>query len=175
MADAKPNTYFMAATDMPLHSRVKGSLLNAHTCINTATGFYKLPYTFGKTKTFTEGTPTGFEEIPANQAQPGDIVIFFTNKNGEANHAAMMDGISTEERYSGYPVEGYPQSYPVHVGDTLLNYSNGGRRSQDYRHSAPSLYNAGEELAGDDLSGPRYWYRYDPYNTSSQDLQIELS
>lgn len=168
MVDAKPNTYFINAVDMPLHSRVKGTLLGAHTCINTATGFYDSNRTFGKTKSFTEGQHPRYSEIPANEAQPGDIVIF-TNKDGKANHAAMMDGISTTERFSGYPVDGYPQGYPVHVGDTLLNYSNGGRKPQDYRHSAPmSLYNAGEELAGDDFSGPRHWFRYVGPNTVVQ-------
>lgn len=156
-----PNTNFMTAQDMGLLNKVRATYLqnvpNAilrkpHTCINTVTGFYD-PNNTVAVNTNIVGNPEeyGYTEIPQTQAKEGDIIIL-SDKNNHPNHAVIFDHVADADfNYKGKT---------FNAGDTLVNYSNGGLNSEDYRLQAPmSRFNNPNE-AGGDFSGKRRYYKY---------------
>ena len=50
--------------------------------------------------------------------------------------------------------------YPVAPGDTLVNYSNGGRSNDSYRLQEPLKRFDDPESANGDFLGPRIYLRY---------------
>ena len=55
---------------------------------------------------------------------------------------------------------GQHNRYPIEVGDTLVNYSNGGRGDSDYRLQGPLPRFDNPAFSGGDFSGPRRYFRY---------------
>ncbi len=50
--------------------------------------------------------------------------------------------------------------YPVNQGDTLVNYSNGGRGNNNYRIQGPLPRFNDRTNAGGDFSGPHKYFRF---------------
>ena len=50
--------------------------------------------------------------------------------------------------------------YPIHKGDTLVNYSNGGRGKNDYRVQATLRRFNDPTSSGGDFSGERRYFKY---------------
>lgn len=153
-----PNTDFMTAMDLPWRSRVAASYfswmpgIDPHTCINTVTGFYDPENTVASNPRFAD-TPEefGYNEIDQSSAVPGDIIILSNGRN-HPTHAVMFDSIAEEE--------GIHNGYPIQVGDTLVNYSNGGRGKNDYRIQGPLRRFDDTKRSGGDFSGTRRYFRY---------------
>lgn len=156
-----PNTDFSHAQDMTGAQRLGTNLLagvpfigvDPHTCLNTVTGFYDPENTVASNVNIaTNPERYGYREIPQSEAIPGDLIIL-SNSNGHPNHAVMFDEVSN----------GYGKSnngYPIAPGDTLVNYSNGGRNSDSYRLQEPLKRFNDQKNAGGDFLGPRIYLRY---------------
>lgn len=126
--------------------------INPHTCLNTVTGFYNPEATVASNPNFVAHPEDyGFKEEPQEEAKPGDIIIL-SNRNKHPVHAVMFDSIADKE--------GVHNGYPIHVGDTLVNYSNGGRRSRDYRLQGPLTRFDDSRHSGGDFSGGHRYYKY---------------
>jgi hypothetical protein len=63
----------------------------------------------------------------------------------------MYDKVATEN--------GEHNGYPVNIGDTLVDYSNGGRSSNDYRLQGPLTRFDDKDKAGGDFSGGHRYFR----------------
>ena len=156
----RPNADFSFAQDMTNMQRYGASYLtwvpligpDPHTCLNTVTGFYD-PENTVAAHVHMVATPEeyGYKQINQKDAVPGDIIIL-SNKDNHPTHAVMFDSVSEGK--------GTHRGYPVEAGDTLVNYSNGGRGSNDYRKYGPLTRFDNPESAGGDFSGVRRYYRY---------------
>lgn len=80
------------------------------------------------------------------------IKIRVLDGKGHPKHAVMFDSVA-----GGY---GIHNGFEFAPGDTLVNYSNGGRGSGDYRLQGPLPRFDNPEEAGGDFSGPRTYLRY---------------
>lgn len=159
----KPNTDFSGAQDMtPMQRWGANNLANwfgehmlgidPHTCLNTVTGFYNPKATVAaNVNMVARPEDFGYESIEQKDAKPGDIIIL-SNKDNHPTHAVMFDSVSEGE--------GTHNGYPIHVGDTLVNYSNGGRGKNDYRLKGPLPRFDDPDYAGGDFSGVHRYYRY---------------
>ena len=127
--------------------------VDPHTCLNTVTGFYDPENTVASNVNIaTNPERYGYREIPQNEAIPGDLIIL-SDSNGHPNHAVMFDGVSDGRGISD-------NNYPIAPGDTLVNYSNGGRSSDNYRLQEPLKRFNDRKNAGGDFLGPRIYLRY---------------
>lgn len=153
-----PNTDFTNAMDLPLYSSIPATyaprlfFIDPHTCINTVTGFYDPKHTIANNANlWVNPEDYGYEQIPQASARPGDIIVL-SNKDNYPNHAVMFDSVAQQdsEKYG----------YPIHRGDTLVNYSNGGRGKNDYRVQATLKRFDDPEAAGGDFSGERRYFKY---------------
>lgn len=153
-----PNTDFTNAMDLPKYSSYPATYapklfrIDPHTCINTVTGFYDPKNTVANNANlWANPEDYGYTQIPQTEAAPGDIIIL-SNKDNYPNHAVMFDGIATRdsEKYG----------YPIHKGDTLVNYSNGGRGNNDYRLQATLRRFNDPANSGGDFSGERRYFKY---------------
>ena len=158
-----PNANFLYAQDMGLKGKL-GTLLFAniigdklfdfdpHTCLNTVTGFYNPKATVASNVNFAlDPEAYGYQKIQQEEVKPGDIIMLH-GSNDVPSHATIFDGIATEE--------GIHNGFPVHVGDTLINYSNGGRERDDYRIKGPITRFDNPEYSGGNFSKKRTYYKY---------------
>ena len=156
-----PNADFSNAQDMTWIQQLGATYLagapiidiDPHTCVNTVTGFYDPDNTVASNVNIaTNPERYGYREIPQSEAIPGDLIIL-SNSNGHPNHAVMFDRVS-----NGYGIS--DNDYPVAPGDTLVNYSNGGRSNDSYRLQEPLKRFDDPESANGDFLGPRIYLRY---------------
>ena len=80
------------------------------------------------------------------------VIIILSDVNNHPNHAVMFDSVSEEY--------GIHNKFKYAPGDTLVNYSNGGRGKDDYRIQGPLIRFDSEADAGGDFSGVHRYYRY---------------
>lgn len=155
-----PNTDFSYAQDMNKTQRFGANYLtwvpllgvDPHTCLNTVTGFYNDKATVAaNVNMVARPEDFGYRHINQDEAIPGDIIILSRSDN-HPTHAVMFDSVADKE--------GIHNGYPVHVGDTLVNYSNGGRSKDSYRLQGPLPRFDDPEYAGGDFSGVHRYYRY---------------
>lgn len=155
-----PNTDFSYAQDMTGTQKFGANWLagipligvDPHTCLNTVTGFYDLENTVASNYNIVAHPEDyGYKKIDQKDAVPGDLIIL-SNGEGHPEHAVMFDSVS--ENY------GIHNSFPYAPGDTLVNYSNGGRNKSDYRLQGPLPRFDDPDKAGGDFSGPRTYLRY---------------
>lgn len=153
----EPNTDFSTAQDMSGWSKfsanyLAGILSNPRTCINTVTAFNDPNNTVASNVNFvTKPNEYGYKEISQDEAVPGDIIIL-SDKNNHPHHAVMFDSVSEQE--------GTHNGYPIEIGDTLVNYSNGGRDASSYRLQGPLPRFDDPIKAGGDFSGTHRYFRY---------------
>ena len=156
----RPNADFSHAQDMTSMQRFGANHLagipiigtNPHTCLNTVTGFYDSNNTVAANiHMVAHPEDYGYKEIPQKEAIPGDLIIL-SNKDNHPTHAVMFDKVAKKA--------GTHRGYPIEVGDTLVNYSNGGRGNSDYRIQGPLPRFDDPEKAGGDFSGTHRYYRY---------------
>ena len=153
----KPNTDFTYAQDMSWVQGQRATYLPRlgtvpRTCINTVTGFYDENNTVASNVNFVaDPRKYGYEEINQTDAKPGDIIIL-SNGKGHPVHAVMFDSVS-QGRWQH-------NNYPVEVGDTLVDYSNGGREDSNYKLQGPLPRFDNPAFSGGDFSGPRRYFRY---------------
>lgn len=156
----RPNADFSHAQDMTEMQRFGANHLagipiigtNPHTCLNTVTGFYDSNNTVAANiHMVAHPEDYGYKEIPQKEAIPGDLIIL-SNKDNHPTHAVMFDKVAKKA--------GTHRGYPIEVGDTLVNYSNGGRGNSDYRIQGPLPRFDDPEKAGGDFSGTHRYYRY---------------
>lgn len=156
----KPNTDFRHAQDMNGKQQFGATWLagvpvigtDPHTCLNTVTGFYDPNNTVASNVNFVAHPEDyGYKQISQKDAIPGDIIIL-SNSEGHPNHAVMFDSVSeSRSTHNGYL---------VNPGDTLVNYSNGGRSKDDYRLQGPLSRFDDKNHAGGDFSGPHRYFRF---------------
>lgn len=126
---------------------------NPHTCLNTVTGFYDPNNTVSSNPDMVARPEDfGYRRIKQEEAVPGDIIIL-SNGEGHPNHAVMFDSVA-----DGYGVSN--NGFEFAPGDTLVNYSNGGRNKSDYKVQSPLPVFDDPEKANGDFSGPRTYLRY---------------
>lgn len=156
----RPNADFSHAQDMTEMQRFGANHLagvpiigtDPHTCLNTVTGFYDSNNTVAANiHMVAHPEDYGYKEIPQKEAIPGDLIIL-SNKDNHPTHAVMFDKVAKKA--------GTHRGYPIEVGDTLVNYSNGGRGNSDYRIQGPLPRFDDPEKAGGDFSGTHRYYRY---------------
>ena len=155
-----PNTDFSYAQDMTGIQRFGANWLagapligvDPHTCLNTVTGFYDKNNTVASNPNIVANPEDyGYRKIDQKDAVPGDLIIL-SNGEGHPKHAVMFDSVA-----GGY---GIHNGFEFAPGDTLVNYSNGGRGSGDYRLQGPLPRFNNPEEAGGDFSGPITYLRY---------------
>lgn len=154
----KPNTDFSHTQDMSTKSRFAANYLswipgfNPRTCINTVTGFYNPNSTVASNPKFV-ATPEefGYKEIQQKDIVPGDIIML-SNKDNHPTHAVMFDSVAEGM--------GIHNGYNYEKGDTLVNYSNGGRNADDYRKQGPLKRFDDPKYSGGDFSGSHRYFRY---------------
>lgn len=155
----KPNTNFSHAQDMSGVSKLSAFvrqynpfMASPHTCINTVTGFYDPDNTVASNVALVSNPARyGYKAIPQSEVKEGDLIIL-SNKDDHPVHATMFDQVATSAgEYNGYPYV---------AGDTLLNYSNGGLRPQDYKKHAPMKRFFDPNESGGDFSGKKYYFKY---------------
>ena len=155
-----PNTDFSHAQDMTGIQRFGANWLagvpligvDPHTCLNTVTGFYDPENTVASNSNMAAHPEDyGYKKIDQKDAVPGDLIIL-SNGEGHPKHAVMFDSVS--EDY------GVHNGFNYIPGDTLVNYSNGGRGRDDYRIQGPLPRFDDRDKAGGDFSGPRTYLRY---------------
>lgn len=158
--EKSPNTDFSNAQDMDDIQRFGANWLegipiigtNPHTCLNTVTGFYDTKNTVASNLNIVANPEDyGYKKIHQSDAIPGDLIIL-SNKEGHPKHAVMFDRVS-----EGYGVH---NGFNFAPGDTLVNYSNGGRNTNDYILQGPLPRFDDPKRAGGDFSGPRTYLRY---------------
>lgn len=156
----RPNTDFSHAQDMTEMQRFGANHLagvpiigtDPHTCLNTVTSFYDSNNTVAANiHMVAHPEEYGYKEISQKEAIPGDIIIL-SNKDNHPTHAVMYDAIAKKP--------GTHRGYPIEIGDTLVNYSNGGRGRDDYRIRGPLPRFDDPKMAGGDFSGIHRYYRY---------------
>lgn len=156
----RPNADFSHAQDMTSMQKFGANYLagipvigtDPHTCLNTVTGFYDSNNTVAANiHMVAHPEDYGYKEIPQKEAIPGDLIIL-SNKDNHPTHAVMFDQVSEGN--------GVHRGFPVAPGDTLVNYSNGGRGNKDYRIQGPLPRFDDPEKAGGDFSGIHRYYRY---------------
>lgn len=155
-----PNTDFSYAQDMTDIQKFGANKLagiplidlDPHTCLNTVTSFYNPESTVASNDNIVANPEKyGYKQIKQKDAVPGDLIIL-SDRNNHPNHAVMFDSVS-----EGYGVH---NGYNYEPGDTLVNYSNGGRGSNDYRLQGPLSRFDNPKKAGGDFSGKRTYLRY---------------
>lgn len=158
-----PNKNFLNAQDMNFGDRLKATFLankltdslfdyDPHTCLNTVTGFYNPKATVASNPKFVENPEKfGFTEIPQKEVLPGDIIILSRGDN-HPKHAVMFDSVAEKG--------GIHNGYIYEAGDTLVNYSNGGRNLDDYRLQGPLSRFDDPKMSGGDFSGIKRYYKY---------------
>lgn len=155
-----PNADFSSAQDMTGTQQFGANWLvgvpiigtNAHTCLNTVTGFYDPTNTVASNANMAARPEDfGYKEVPQPEAVPGDIIIL-SNSDNHPTHAVMFDSVAEGE--------GIHNDYPIEMGDTLVNYSNGGRNKGDYRLQGPLPRFDDPNRSGGDFSGVHRYYRY---------------
>lgn len=156
----RPNADFSHAQDMTGMQRFGANYLagvpiigtNPHTCLNTVTGFYDSNNTVAANiHMVAHPEDYGYKEIPQKEAIPGDLIIL-SNKDNHPTHAVMFDQVAEGN--------GIHRGFPFAPGDTLVNYSNGGRGNKDYRIQGPLPRFDDPEKAGGDFSGVHRYFRY---------------
>ena len=155
-----PNTDFSNAQDMTVIQQFGADWLDGvpligtdpHTCLNTVTGFCDPENTVASNPNMVAHPENyGYRKIPQSEVVPGDLIIL-SNGEGHPKHAVMFDSVSERG--------GVHNGYNYAPGDTLVNYSNGGRGKDDYRLQAPLKRFDDPEKAGGDFSGPKTYLRY---------------
>lgn len=155
-----PNINFNTAQDLSGVDKFRANNLagvpligvDPHTCLNTVTGFCNPTSTVASNvQLVSDPERYGYVQIDQSKAVPGDIIIL-SNGDNHPTHAVMFDKIAEKN--------GTHRGYPVSIGDTLVNYSNGGRGNSDYRFQGPLPRFDDPESAGGDFSGIRRYYRY---------------
>lgn len=159
----EPNSNFMGAQDMEWYKRLGSTyipkvpytdkILNPKTCINTVTGFYDKNNTVANNSHLIDNPEKyGYREITQEELVPGDLIIL---NDGEQypHHAVMFDSIAEEDGITS-------DNYPIIKGDTLVNYSNGGRGKGNYRLQQPIRKFSDPEVAGGDFTGKHRFFRY---------------
>lgn len=155
-----PNTDFSHAQDMTGIQRFGANWLDGvpligvdpHTCLNTVTGFYDKNNTVASNLNIVANPEDyGYRKIDQKDAIPGDLIIL-SDSNNRPNHAVIFDSVS-----DGYGVH---NGFEFAPGDTLVNYSNGGRSKGDYRLQGPLPRFDIPSKAGGDFLGPRTYLRY---------------
>lgn len=155
-----PNVDFSNAQDMDWKQRLGATYLtrvpflkiDPHTCLNTVTGFYDSNNTVASNPNMVAHPEEyGYKKIDQKDAVPGDLIILSNGKE-HPKHAVMFDSVS-----EGYGVH---NGYDYAPGDTLVNYSNGGRSTNDYRLQGPLKRFDDPGKAGGDFSGPKTYLRY---------------
>lgn len=155
-----PNADFSTAQDMTGTQQFGANWLagvpligtDPHTCLNTVTGFYDPENTVASNPNMVAHPEDyGYRKIPQSEAVPGDLIIL-SNGEGHPKHAVMFDSVAEGE--------GVHNGYNYAPGDTLVNYSNGGRNKDDYRLQGPLKRFDDKEKAGGDFSGPKTYLRY---------------
>lgn len=155
-----PNVDFSYAQDMTKAQRWGANHLagvpflgvDPHTCLNTVTGFYNDKATVAaNVNMVARPEDFGYKQISQEEAIPGDIIILSRGDN-HPTHAVMFDSVADQE--------GTHNGYPIHIGDTLVNYSNGGRSKDSYRLQGPLPRFDDPNAAGGDFSGVHRYYRY---------------
>lgn len=159
-----PNRNFLHAQDMNLESKLAATLVprivKSKTCINTVTGFCDPKNTVASNyKLLANPEKYGYEKINQSDAVPGDLIIL-SDKNNHPVHAVMFDSIAREN--------GIHNGYPILKGDTLVNYSNGGRSRDSYRLQGPLTRFDDPNNSGGDFSGSRTYLRYTGKNLKRQ-------
>ena len=156
----RPNADFSHAQDMTSMQRFGANYLagvpiigtNPHTCLNTVTGFYDSNNTVAANiHMVAHPEDYGYKEISQKEAIPGDLIIL-SNKDNHPTHAVMFDQVAEGN--------GIHRGFPFAPGDTLVNYSNGGRGNKDYRIQGPLPRFDDPEKAGGDFSGVHRYFRY---------------
>lgn len=156
----RPNTDFSNAQDMTKTQRFGATWLagvpflgiDPHTCLNTVTGFYDPNNTVASNPNMVAHPEDyGYKEINQSDAVPGDIIIL-SNKNNHPTHAVMFDSVSDKS--------GIHNGFPYEPGDTLVNYSNGGRSNDSYRLQGPLKRFDDPDAAHGDFSGSRRYFRF---------------
>lgn len=162
----RPNKDFSTAQDMTGLQRFGANHLtwvpllgvDPHTCLNTVTGFYDPNNTVAaNVNMVAHPEDYGYKEIKQKEAIPGDLIIL-SDKTNHPKHAVMFDSVSEEN--------GIHNGFPFAPGDTLVNYSNGGRGKNDYRLQGPLPRFDNPDKAGGDFSGIHRYYRYTGKNKS---------
>ena len=155
-----PNIDFSHAQDMTRTQRFGANWLagvpfigvDPHTCLNTVTGFYDPENTVASNPNIVANPEDyGYRKIEQKDAIPGDLIIL-SNGEGHPKHAVMFDSVA-----EGYGVH---NGFNYAPGDTLVNYSNGGRDTNDYRLQGPLPRFDDPDKAGGDFSGPRTYLRF---------------
>lgn len=153
-----PNSDFSTAKDMHSLGRFVNNHftwlpgIDPHTCINTVTGFYNPKETVASNAKFVANPQKyGYTEIDQQDAIPGDIIIL-SDKDNFPHHAVMFDQVADKG--------GVHNNYQYAEGDTLVNYSNGGRSPQDYRLQGPLSRFSDPHHSGGDFSGVHRYFRY---------------
>ena len=153
-----PNTNFTHAMDLPAYSSYPASFaprlfgIDPHTCLNTVTAFYDPKNTVANNANFWANPGDyGYQQISQEEAKPGDIIVL-SDKDNYPRHAVMFDSVAEKEMQK--------YGYPIHKGDTLVNYSNGGRGKDDYRLKATLKRFDDSSSSGGDFSGERRYFKY---------------
>ena len=155
-----PNINFDTAQDLSGIDKFRANNLagvpligvDPHTCLNTVTGFCNPSSTVASNvQMVSDPERYGYIQIDQSRAIPGDIIIL-SNGDNHPTHAVMFDKVAEQN--------GTHRGYPVAIGDTLVNYSNGGRGKRDYRFQGPLPRFDDPENAGGDFSGVKRYYRY---------------
>lgn len=127
----KPNNNFNSSWDLGILGKVKGWLGYGSTCTNTATSFYypNRP-TAGSNNLINNPQQAGFRRVNQKSAVPGSIIVM-QEPNGQHRHTVIYDSV--------YKGPTYTNQYGdvVQSGDTLINYSNGGKKQEDYKIQRP--------------------------------------
>ena len=152
-----PNTNFTHAMDLPAYSSYPASIapglfrIDPHTCLNTVTAFYDPKNTVANNANFWANPGDyGYQQISQEEAKPGDIIVL-SDKDNYPRHAVMFDSVAEKEMQK--------YGYPIHKGDTLVNYSNGGRGKDDYRLKATLKRFDDPSSSGGDFSGERRYFK----------------
>lgn len=131
-----PNADFLGAWDLGICGKIKGLLGKGATCTNTATGFYyPNRTTAGSNNLLSDPEKAGFQIIDQKDAVPGSIIVI-SNPDGTERHSTIFDSVYHGEPYWYYSPNDRNQYY-IQEGDTLVNYSNGKRGSENYRKGVP--------------------------------------
>lgn len=131
-----PNTNFNNAWDLGVFGKLKGLLGKGSTCTNTATGcYYPNRSTAGSRNLLDNPQKAGFQIINQKQAVPGSIIVI-SNPDNTKRHSVIFDRVHQGESYQ-YSDPNDKNTYLIESGDTLVNYSNGGHKSKNYRQGVP--------------------------------------
>ena len=140
MAKTSPDYDLRYCTDLELNDRkdFTNSKWKPMPCINTATSNYNPTRRAGNCARFVQHPDDwGFAEVKAQEAVPGDMIIFFM-KNGYARHAAVY----TQDSLLGplcattmYPKGGYYRYFPYKICLWVTRMFGSFNRVKYYRYS----------------------------------------